>query len=560
MNIESVGFLSISALFLFVQRYLHLQEIKKLKEIHKEEKSISKEIVIQSSSEKSLSDEIRHLQNIINDMKIIVQDASLIKNDILTNIRHEIRTPMNAILAFSQMIEAQSENANIKSYARDILKSGTNLLHLLNNIIEMSEMDSGSFKLTPSATDVNFFMDSVLEVYSYEAQKKNIKFIVERDKKMPDSLMLDTLRVKEILDNLLSNALKFTATGEVKFLLVLDAFDESKYKADISFIVKDTGIGILKVNQEKIFEIFRSKEINNKAQYQGTGLGLAINKRLASLMNGSLELESELQEGTTFTLALKNVDVVLLSKTYDVDESNLNFSSIKQQASIVVIDDSQNTLDLLKESFASTEVSVFAFASLRDAIATLRNTQVDMIMIDRDVLSMDDSAAAKALKNLSKAPVVSLVNETLHKVELHKDGVQPVTHLKKPLSKVDLFRVTLRILNAKDIYFESGFVKELEQVDGLSFEASVEASKLYFRDALKEVDILLVEALTTNDLNTIEMLGNAIYKLSLVHKLESLTIFSTQLLLKIDSFDIMEITKMLKEYDKKASEFKQKRN
>ena len=561
MSLEFVLAVCLFTVLFVLQRLIHLKEITKIKRNllegnNKESKNEKFTTLELSDKEKVLTQEVIRLKSIIKDTKTIAQDGTMIKSDFLTNIRHEIRTPMNSILVFSQMIEKETIDNNLQSYASSIHTSGQDLLSLLNNIIELSEIDSGRFEIQTSAIYVKKFIDTLVEVHKYEAAKKGLDFSVEIDRDMPESIKMDEKKVKQILDNLLSNALKFTSSGEVKVLVSQESFDESQHEASISFKVQDTGLGILQVNQEKIFKIFESKEINHKPEYQGTGLSLSINQKLALLMNGSLEVQSELEEGSTFTLTLDNVEVVLLSKSHDVDESSIDFSSIREDAKILVIDESQKTLDVLIECFHQTKVKVFAYKSPREAISMLRNTKVDLIMINVDVLSMDDSAVAKVIRSISSAPVVSLINDSLKGISFHENGVKPLMHLKKPLQKIELFRVLLKILNSQNMLIQDTKVHTQEIKKELDFLSSEKESNAYFKHQAKEMENLLNKALSTNDLDVISKLAKGMYQLSRIYKVESLSSFAKKLLSKIDTFDIEGIDTMLKEYERKSKEFK----
>ncbi len=554
MNIELVLILGLFLIMLYIQHYFYKKKFKKIQDDFTKEEIIQ-EPPVKIFEEEILKAEIFKLKGVIEDTKVIAQEANLIKSDFLTNVRHEIRTPMNSILVFSEIIEKESSNKEISSYANNILKSGHNLLHLLNNIIEMSEIDSGKFKIVTSAVDFKNFIDSIIEIHQYEANKKDLIFTVEVDVNMPESIMIDERRVKEILDNLLDNALKFTADGKIELTISLEDFNASKHEADISFKVEDTGLGISKINQENIFKIFESKQVENKTEYQGTGLALSINKKLASLMNGSLEVKSKLNVGSIFTLTLQGIEVVLVSKTFDVEESKIDFSMIKSDSSIIVIDDSRNTQDLVLESFLKTKLEVFAYSSLRDAVNTIKSKEINLILINVNILSIDDNAVAKVLKKITKAPIIGLVDDRLNNITFHKDGVKPMINLKKPLKKIDLFRVALKVLNSQEIFVSDGVIQEQESNQGLCFTTSIEESKAFFENQPIEINQLLQKALTTNDLNIISQFADKIHDLSLVHKVQSLVVFAKELLSKIDSFDIKGIDTMLKEYDKKSKNF-----
>ena len=506
-------------------------------------------------AQESLELEINRLKKTVENTAKIAQDASMIKIDFLTNVRHEIRTPMNSILVFAQMIEAESSDKRLGTFANNIIQSGNNLLNLFNNIIELSEIESGSFEIKYSAIDIRNFMYALVDSHKRDATKKGLSLEVEIDKSIPESIMIDPVRVKEILNNLIDNAIEFTEYGSVKVILTQEVFDQVNNEVNIGFSIRDTGVGILKSNQEKIFRIFENRESTKDIEYQGTGLGLSINRKLAELMNGKLQVNSELSKGSVFTLTLNNIEIVLMNDSKGFDESTIDFSVLREDSSIVVIDDDKATLEIAKNSFSEAKVDLLTYFNVRDAMVSLKNKKVDMLIINVDILTMDDGAVSKVIKSISNARVVTLVNSRLIDIDFHKDGVKPVSHLKKPLHKLELFREALKVLNTQDLILSSDGSLVINEDVGLSFAGEKSLVNEFFKVESKAIETTLNMAIKTKDLGRISQFAETLKKLSLKYKMDKLNEFAKELEVNINNFDIEAIDDMLNEYKKKSKQF-----
>ena len=506
-------------------------------------------------TQESLQLEIDRLKNRVENTTKIAKDASMIKVDFLTNVRHEIRTPMNSILVFAQMIGAESKDKRLSMFANNIVDSGNNLLNLFNNIIELSEIESGSFEINKSAVDIRNFIYAIVDSYQREATKKGLVLNVDIQKSIPESIMIDHTRVREILNNLIDNAIKFTEYGTVEVILCLEVFDQVNNEASISFCVEDSGEGILKNNQEKIFKIFENRESTKDIEYQGTGLGLSINKKLAELMNGKLQVSSEIGKGSQFTLTINNIEIVLVNNIEGIDESKIDFNVLKEGSSVIVIDDDSATLEMAESSFAKSKIDLLTYLNVRDAMSSLKSEKIDMLIINVEILTMDDGAVSKFIKSISNARVVTLVNSKVLDVDFHKDGVQPVSHLKKPLQKIELFRTALKVLNAQSLVLEKDGSIEINEEHGLSFVGDKNLVEEFFNLESKGVGILLNEAIKTKALASISLFAKRLNELSQEYKMDKLNEFAKELQEKVDNFDIEAIDDMLNEYKNKSEQY-----
>jgi polar amino acid transport system substrate-binding protein/two-component system sensor histidine kinase EvgS len=225
------------------------------------------------------------------------------KSDFLAMMSHEIRTPMNAILGFGELLDESLETSQQKHYAKAILSSGNSLLLLINDILDLSKIEASKLELHPEVVDMDNFTESLETLFTLRAAEKGLEYSVEMDASLPTVLTFDALRVRQIMVNLIGNALKFTQQGHVRvFASVAERPDDQRLSLDLE--VRDTGIGISKDQMTQIFRPFYQVDSRNSRQFQGTGLGLNISERLAGVMEGTITVESELGRGSTFRLSV----------------------------------------------------------------------------------------------------------------------------------------------------------------------------------------------------------------------------------------------------------------
>jgi len=498
----------------------------------------------------ALNDEVLKQKIRVQEAKAIAQEASMVKYDFLTNVSHEIRTPMNSILVFAELLSAEIKDKKLLTYSNNIFQSGHKLLSLLDDVVELSKIESGGFELDTSAVDIRVLLENVIQEQKNLAIKKGLKLTLEIDETLPLSLIVDAQKIKDILYNLVENALKFTQSGYVKLKVKVKKVNIQNNHIDMILTVEDSGIGIEKENQEKIFKIFEKREGSTELELQGTGLGLSINQKMAILMNGELSVESQVNAGSQFSLTLYDLEIVLVSAEDEIDELSINFSLISPNgASIMVIDENIESQEIIKVSFLGTAIKVYGYHYPRDAIERLRSEKIDLIFIDIDIFSIDENAVSKVIAKMSKAPVVTLTQTTIRDIVFKKGGAKVIGHLKKPISKVELFKICIKELNSAHIIktHKNKVILVDDEFSGLKKAVVNEFLTIHAQEIIK----LYKKAVSTNDLNAIKLFSQELLKLATLKKIKPLESFAKELLEHIEHFEIDEINSMLIEYKNK---------
>ncbi|KEF30244.1 hypothetical protein D777_03420 [Marinobacter nitratireducens] len=286
-------------------------------------RKLSREVDERIRSENALrrsEDELRAAKLEAERLAREAEAASRAKSEFLANMSHEIRTPMNAVIGYSDLLSNTVTDPQQRNYLDAIRAGSRSLLMLINDILDLSRIEAGKMRLDYSAVSVRRLLDDVRHIFDLRAREQGISLEVSVDSKMPAAMMLDETRLRQVLFNLVGNAIKFTHDGVVNVraiaTLMTPEADENSVSAEHQYYqlvvtVKDTGIGIAKDQLERIFDAFEQQEGQNTRRYGGTGLGLAISRKLAQMMGGTLDVESELGAGSVFTVTLPQVEATV---------------------------------------------------------------------------------------------------------------------------------------------------------------------------------------------------------------------------------------------------------
>lgn len=382
------------------------------------------------------------------EMTLKAEQASNSKSNFLANVSHEIRTPMNAILGFSEVLDEIISEPLQKKYISNIRESGKTLIMIINEVLDLSKIEAGRLKIEYNSSSVPALLNSLEQMFSARAGNKGIQIIVEHCEELPESLLLDEFRLRQIMINLIGNAIKFTDSGYIKIRSQCTYQNNTRSRLTLSLSVEDTGNGIPKDQQELIFLPFEQKKGQSAEKYGGSGLGLAICKKLTELMGGCIELKSEEKKGTTFTIHLNNVEVAIaksISTISELDTNKINFL----KAEILVADDIQFNKDIIHAFLSPFEnLELREVENGKELIEAAREQKPDLILIDMKMPVMDGYEASRIIKNdpyLSTIPVIAITASGLLE---EKKKIQAITdsYLCKPISKTDLIHEIMNFL------------------------------------------------------------------------------------------------------------------
>ena len=394
--------------------------------------------------------QIRRQRTALSIARDAADAANRAKSEFLANMSHEIRTPMNAILGFTDILKRQETDPKKSHYVHNIHASGKSLLSLINDILDLSKIEAGKLDLQYSALSVVSFAEDLHMIIEQKIAEKGLDFRFEVDKQLPPALILDEIRLRQVLLNLLGNAVKFTDAGHIRLGVASEWCDaENRSRVNLVFAVVDTGIGISSDAQQKIFNPFEQTKGQKTAEYGGTGLGLAISRRLTEMMGGEISVESQRGIGSTFRVKLPGVEVAAAEALKRGSETEVEADSIHfEQAKILITDDIDYNRELLAVYMEDWPFTIYEAGNGKEAIKQARRHSPDLILLDMKMPVMDGYQAAEKIKQdgrLKAIPIIAVTASTFKRDEAGIDRSWE-GYLRKPVSKHDLTEQLARFL------------------------------------------------------------------------------------------------------------------
>lgn len=351
--------------------------------------------------------------------KDAADQANKAKSNFLANMSHEIRTPMNAIIGMDEMILRDAKDAKIKRYARDIQSAGKTLLSIINDILDLSKIESGKMELNPVEYDFASVLNDIVNMTMNKAREKGLFYELEVAPDIPSVLIGDEIRIRQIILNLTNNAIKYTESGRIDIYISFE-HDESRLVIRVS----DTGMGIRREDMNKLFSSFQRLDETKNRNIEGTGLGLNITKQLIEMMGGTINVESEYGKGSVFTARI----IQRVSDATPIGDYTERLNSVQNEiqefkpaliapdARILIVDDNDMNLEVITEMMRDTRIRITTACSGKECLEILRRENFDIVLLDQMMPEMSGVQTLEEIKKehlADETPVIALTADAI---------------------------------------------------------------------------------------------------------------------------------------------------
>ncbi len=417
-------------------------------------------------------------------------NANQAKTLFLANMSHEIRTPISAILGMNEMIIRESESVSVQNYAHKIKKAGGILVSLVNDILDISKIESGKMELVQKEYDTTNLLADIINMSIIRAENKNLEFRTKISEKLPRKMYGDDMRIRQVINNMLSNAVKYTNQGSVTFEIGLEEDSDKEQEEGYCFLrvsVSDTGVGIREEDIVKLTEAFvRFDEVANR-NVEGTGLGMAITSKCLSMMDSKLEIASVYGRGSKFSFVLRQkiVDDTPIGNYYDTAYKAIIEQKEKEEnrfiapkAKVLVVDDNEINLQVIVGLLKEIKVQVTSVTSGYKALELVKNVDYDLILMDHMMPVMDGIETLSHIRNLEHGKNVPVIVLTANAIEGAREEYLKAgfnDYLAKPIDVEELENSIRKHLSPALI--EKPFSKRIEKNSEGALEGSAEALK-----------------------------------------------------------------------------------
>ena len=386
--------------------------------------------------------EIKKTNIELQNARIIAENANKAKSEFLANMSHEIRTPLNGIIGFSELLKDTPLTSLQEKYVSNIVTSGESLMGVINDILDFSKIEAGKLELEEIEVNIHQLIEQAIDIVSYQTEKKGLELILNLPPTIPRIALVDPLRLKQILINLLGNAIKFTEKGEIELSITFHAIDDQK--GTFKFSVRDSGIGIKQDQKDKLFKSFSQADNSNTRKYGGTGLGLTISNHLAQKMGSTILFESEFGQGSTFYFEI-TTQYQSVEKPDKLDISH-----------VLIVDDTEKNRIIFNDLFQFWQIKTTLAENGEEALRILKEDRsIELVLMDYHMPKMNGwETIAFIRKDIQPDPnqlQIILLHSALFEPKQQPDyelmGIK--YNLNKPIKHYDLYNYLVNIKSNK---------------------------------------------------------------------------------------------------------------
>jgi len=401
--------------------------------------------------------------------KELAESANRAKSEFLASMSHEIRTPLNAVLGFSDLLNSLITDKRQKNYLESIRSSGKSLLTLINSILDLSKIEARKIELQFEPLNPHAIFNEIKHIFSLKASEKNLDFIINIAQDIPKSLILDELRLRQILINLIDNAIKFTEKGYIKVSAEKEDIENDANHLNLTIVLEDTGIGIPAESLDEIFDAFKQGYGQSTKRYGGTGLGLTITKRLVEIMGGFISVQSEEGKGTRFDIIIPRISIATDEVQSEKDDTFDSEDIIFEKSLIMIVDDIESNRELIKEYFRQTDVAFIEAEDGEKAILLVKQYKPDIILMDIRLPGIDGYKTAKLILGDTETAAIPIIALTAFGMKEEREKIMHSGFqgfLSKPIQKSELFREVARFIK----YSKKEKIEKAEDIERLPSE------------------------------------------------------------------------------------------